>query len=72
MTLAELEGRATITVDQAADVLGLGRSAAYEAARRGEIPTLRLGRKLRVPVPALLRMLGACEPLVHTEQHADV
>ena len=37
------------TVEQVAELLGLGRSAAYEAAARGQIPTLRLGRKLRVP-----------------------
>ena len=35
----------------------IGRSAAYEAARRGEIPTIRIGRKLLVPVAAIERML---------------
>jgi len=35
----------------------LGRNAAYEAARRGDIPTIRIGRLLRVPVVALERML---------------
>jgi excisionase family DNA binding protein len=37
-----------MTVPEAAAWLGIGRSAAYEAARRGQLPTLRLGRKLRV------------------------
>ncbi len=36
---------------------GIGRSAAYEAARRGEIPTIRIGRKLLVPIAALERLL---------------
>ena len=36
----------------------LGRSAAYEAARRGELPTRRVGRRLVVPVPALMRWLA--------------
>ena len=40
-------------------LLGLGRTAAYDAARRGELPTRRLGRRLLVPVPALLEWLGA-------------
>jgi excisionase family DNA binding protein len=58
-SLDQLEGRVTITIEQAAQVLGLGRTAAYDAARRGELPTRRLGRRLLVPVPALLAWLGA-------------
>lgn len=56
--LAQLADEATITVEQAAGLLGLGRTAAYEAARRGEIPTRRIGRRIVVPVPALLEWLG--------------
>lgn len=41
---------------------GVGRSAAYEAARRGEIPCRRLGRRVIVPVPALLEWLGVSTP----------
>ena len=37
----------------------LGTSASYEAARRGQIPTIRIGRKLFVPLAALERMLEA-------------
>ena len=51
--------RPTITVGEAARLLGVSRSSAYEAARRGQIPTLRVGRRLLVPVPALLSLLGA-------------
>ncbi len=36
---------------------GIGRSAAYEAARRQEIPTIRIGRKLLVPIAAVERLL---------------
>ncbi len=35
----------------------VGRSASYEAARRGEIPTIRIGRKLLVPIAAVERLL---------------
>lgn len=56
--LDELATKATISVEQTAKVLGLGRTAAYDAARRGEFPTRRLGRRLIVPVPALLEWLG--------------
>jgi excisionase family DNA binding protein len=59
MNLAEaLRLPLTLTVEQAGQVLGLGRSAAYEAAASGEIPVLRFGRRLIVPPPALLAMLG--------------
>jgi excisionase family DNA binding protein len=47
----------TMSVPEAGRVLGLGRNAAYDAARRGEIPVLRFGRKLRVPRVALERLL---------------
>ena len=36
---------------------GICRSAAYDAAARGEIPTIRIGRLLRVPIVALERMI---------------
>lgn len=57
--LEALEGKATITIEQTARLLGLGRTAAYDAAKRGELPTRRLGRRVLVPVPALLEWLGA-------------
>tara|TARA_Y100000294_G_scaffold167895_1_gene177518 strand:+ start:1133 stop:1285 length:153 start_codon:yes stop_codon:yes gene_type:complete len=35
----------------------LGRNASYEAVKRGDIPTIRIGRKIRVPVVAAERKL---------------
>jgi hypothetical protein len=35
----------------------LARNASYEAAKRGDLPTIKIGGKLRVPVIALERML---------------
>ncbi len=57
MNLTQLQDRATISVSDAAALLGISRNTAYEAARTGQLPILRLGRRLLVPVPALLRML---------------
>ncbi len=51
----------TLSIEEAGAMIGLGRSGAYEAARRGEIPTLRFGRRLRVPTAALRKMLGMDE-----------
>jgi len=59
--LAQVAEEATITIEQTAELLGLGRTAAYEAARRGEFPTRRLGRRIVVPVPALLEWLGVAQ-----------
>jgi excisionase family DNA binding protein len=36
---------------------GLSRNGSYQAAERGDIPTIRVGRKLRVPVAAMERLL---------------
>jgi hypothetical protein len=53
----------TTSVPEAGRALGLSRNASYEAAKRGEIPTLRFGRRLVVPVAALRRMLALPEAL---------
>jgi excisionase family DNA binding protein len=50
--------RATYTVEQAARVIGLGRASAYAAVRRGDIPSIRIGRRVVVPRAALERMLA--------------
>ena len=47
-----------LTVEETAKLLRIGRSAAYDAARRGEIPAVRIGRSLRVPRHALEAMLA--------------
>ena len=47
----------TYTVPDAAKLLGISRNAAYEAAQRGEIPAIRIGKRLLVPRAALERML---------------
>ncbi len=51
------ESRKTLTVDETASALGISRNAAYEGVRRGEIPSIRVGRRLLVPRAALERML---------------
>jgi excisionase family DNA binding protein len=52
----------TLSVPEAGRRLGLGKNASYEAARRGEIPVLRFGRKLRLPLVAFERMLADTKP----------
>lgn len=52
----------TLTVPEAGRLLGLGRTAAYEAARAGEIPTLKIRGKLLVPRKRLMELLDG-EPI---------
>ena len=56
-----------LTVDEVMELLRTGRTATYEAIRRGEIPSIRVGRRIRVPRDPLLQML-AVAPAVHPLQ----
>jgi excisionase family DNA binding protein len=55
---SDLAARLTYTVPEAGRRLGVSRGVAYLAAARGEIPTIRIGRRLLVPRAALDRLLG--------------
>lgn len=50
--------RATLTVNETAEVLGINSWAAYQGCRRGEIPSLRLGRRIVVPAHQLQAYLS--------------
>ena len=49
----------TISVPEAGKRLGLSRNSAYQAAKKGELPVLRIGHRLLVSIFALNEMLGA-------------
>jgi excisionase family DNA binding protein len=46
-----------LTIQEAAKILRIGRSAAYEAARTGELPVIQFGRRKLVPRAALEKLL---------------
>ncbi len=46
-----------LTIPEVAEELGISKGSAYEAARSGKIPTIRIGRRLIVPRVAFDRML---------------
>ena len=48
-----------ISVPDAGKMLSLSRVTAYKAAKSGELPTIRIGRRLLVPKAAIERMLQA-------------
>jgi excisionase family DNA binding protein len=54
-----MDERQTYTIEEAARIIGIGRNSAFEAAKRGEIPVIRVGRRILVPRVALDRLLEA-------------
>jgi excisionase family DNA binding protein len=50
--------RRVVTVQEAGAILQISRGAAYQAAKTKQLPTIRIGRRLLVPVAALERMLS--------------
>jgi len=52
----------TLTIQEAAKILGIGKSMAYKAAKAGDIPTVRIGKRLLVSRPALEHMLHIAKP----------
>lgn len=47
-----------LTVEQTARLLGISRGLAFAAARTGDIPSIRIGRRILVPRDRLRQMLG--------------
>jgi excisionase family DNA binding protein len=57
-TTSTQDRRLAMTVEEAATRLGISRPSAYQGVRFGQIPSIRIGRRLLVPVAALDRMLN--------------
>jgi excisionase family DNA binding protein len=64
--LGHQDNRLIYTIDEAAALLRISRSTAYECAHRGELPVLRLGRRVLVTRRALEQLLG-----IDRAGHAD-
>jgi hypothetical protein len=68
-TIAEALRLPVITVPDAGRLfLGLGRSAAYQAAKRGDLPTVKIGGLILVPVAKVAEMLGLEHHIVEAAQ----
>jgi hypothetical protein len=63
---ADEEDDLTWSIPYAGRKANLAKNASYAAARRGEIPTIRFGKKLRVPKAKFLRMLAGEPPHAQT------
>lgn len=55
--MTDVEAPRTYRVEEAARLLGIGRNQCYEALKRGELPSIRVGKRLLVPRAALDRLL---------------
>ncbi|MFQ5924939.1 MAG: helix-turn-helix domain-containing protein [Dehalococcoidia bacterium] len=55
--------RLTLTVEETAKLLGIGRQLAYDRVKTGEIPVIKVGRRLLVPRRALEKLLEDPQPL---------
>jgi hypothetical protein len=62
---SQWDSRDAFSVEEAGKILGLSRASAFAAANRGDIPVIRIGKRLIVPRRALERLLGATEADAH-------
>jgi excisionase family DNA binding protein len=52
------EAKPTLSVDEAAEILGICRTSAYAAIARGEIPSIRINRRIVIPTAAFRKLLS--------------
>lgn len=58
MSLTAISERPVLSVEETRELLGLSRNSMYSAIARGEIPSIRVGRRLLIPKAALSRLLS--------------
>ena len=61
--------RLTLNIEETAKILGIGRNLCYDRVKTGEIPVIRIGRRLVVPRRALEKLLEQGRPVasVHSK-----
>lgn len=60
--------RRTLSIEQAAKILGISRGLAYELANVGELPVVRLGKRIVVPIDALNALLDSATTEISTRE----
>jgi excisionase family DNA binding protein len=60
-----------MTVSEAAEALGIGRSAAYGLIKRGELAAIKLGRRTLIPTHQLWLLLGMVDEHVEPEPNSE-
>jgi len=59
----EMAEKLTLSVEEAAKLLGIGRNLCYDRVKTGEIPAIKIGKRLLVPRSALEKLLAEPKPL---------
>jgi predicted DNA-binding transcriptional regulator AlpA len=59
--MAQDVARRTYQIEEVAKLFGIGRNAAYEGAKRGDFPTIKIGKRLVAPKASIDRMLDPDE-----------
>jgi len=60
--------RLTLTVNEAAKILGISRGLAYQMVKMGRIPSVHFGKRVLVPRSALEKLLAESNPLNLTQR----
>lgn len=55
--------RLTLSIEETAKILGIGRNLCYDRVKTGEIPVIKIGKRLLVPRAALEKLLQEPKPL---------
>ena len=63
--------RLTLTIEETAKLLGIGRQLAYDRVKTGEIPVIKIGRRLLVPRSALEKLLANPKPVNFTPKSGN-
>ena len=58
-----MEDKLTLSIEETAKILGIGRNLCYDRVKTGEIPVIKIGRRLLVPRAALEKLLADPKPL---------
>ncbi len=67
----EMEDKLTLSVAETAKLLGIGRNLCYERVKTGEIPVIKIGRRLLVPRSALEKLLANPKPVNFTAKSSN-
>jgi excisionase family DNA binding protein len=63
-----MEDKLTLSVEETAKLLGIGRNLCYDRVKTGEIPVIKIGRRLLIPRAALDRLLNSTSNMTNFER----
>lgn len=67
--MTDKEEALTVSVDVACKLLGISRYAGYAAVKNGQIPVLKIGKRLLIPKVKLMRMIEGNDEKPEVAKH---